>query len=284
MKKQQRKTIKHILAAKGKTPIVCLTAYDAPTARALDKYCDLLLVGDSLGMVVYGLESTLGVTVDMMCNHAAAVVRSSTQALVAVDMPFGSYQASPEQAFTNAAHILATTGAAAIKIEGGVEMAETVEFLSKRGIPVIGHIGLKPQSVHTAGGYQYQGRTDEEKQAILHDALAMEKAGAFAIVIEGVAEDLARNISTTLSIPTIGIGASAACDGQILVTEDMLGLFGEDVPKFAKTYANLKENINQAVRAYADEVRCGSFPTDDHCFATHKNETSSLKKLYSSTQ
>ena len=235
-------------------------------------------------MVVYGMPSTLGVSVEMMCNHAKAVVNHSQHALVVVDMPFGSYQTSPQHAFTQAAHIMATTNANAVKLEGGTDMAETISFLTKRGIPVMGHIGLKPQSVNSTSGYHYQGRSEEDKHAILADALAVEKAGAFAVVIEGVAEPLAKHITESLTIPTIGIGASVHCDGQILVTEDMLGVFGDDVPKFAKPYAQLKDITQQAVRAYADEVRHRTFPTEAHCFGTKKPGKNTAQRLYPSTQ
>ncbi len=258
-------TIHHIRSRKSSDkPLVCLTAYTAPMAKILDKHCDMLLVGDSLGMVIYGMESTLNVTVDMMIAHGKAVSSSVSGACVIVDMPFGSYQASPQQAFTTAAQILAQTGCQAIKIEGGQEMASTVEFLTQRGIPVVGHIGLKPQSVRVHGGYGPRGKAADESKAIMADALAIQNAGAFALVIESVPESLAHDITQQLTIPTIGIGASNKCDGQILVTEDMLGLFDEFKPKFVKRYAQLAQIIDDAVADYANEVTQRTFPEAEH--------------------
>lgn len=254
------------MAKKGKEPLVVLTAYTAPQARILDQHVDILLVGDSLGMVLYGMDSTLGVTTDLMIAHGAAVVRSSQKAMVVVDLPFGSYQASKEQAFLTASQILAQTGCNAVKLEGGQEMAETVEFLTKRGVPVMGHVGLKPQSVNAMGGYRTQGKNEAEVANILSDAKAIEQAGAFSIVIEGVVEEAARNITASLAIPTIGIGASPACDGQVLVTEDMLGLSGNYIPRFVKRYANLAQSTEEAVKEYAREVRARKFPDKDYCY------------------
>ncbi len=256
---KKRQTVRNIQQKKGQEPIVVLTAYSAPMAALLDPHVDMLLVGDSLGMVLYGMDSTLGVSVDLMIAHAKAVVSASESAFVIVDMPFGSYQLSPEQAFENAARIMKETGCAAVKLEGGVEMAETVRFLTERGIPVMAHTGLKPQHVHTTGGYRYQGKTDEEKAALLEDAMAGQEAGAFAMLLECVENDVAAELTRKLTIPTIGIGAGAGCDGQVLVTEDMLGLF-ERTPKFVKTYGNMKEMIEQAVVDYAQDVRDGVFP------------------------
>jgi 3-methyl-2-oxobutanoate hydroxymethyltransferase len=255
---------------KGGTPIVVLTCYTAPMARLLDPYVDILLVGDSLGMVVYGMESTLGVTLDIMINHGRAVASHAEKALVVVDMPFGSYQASKEQAFTACARVMAETGCHAVKLEGGQELAETIEFLTQRGIPVMGHVGLMPQRVHALGGYKYQGRNQFEAAGIEADALAVQEAGAFCMVIEGVKEDAARHVTAQLRVPTIGIGASPACDGQVLVTEDMLGLSGGYVPSFVKQYAKLSESVEKAVKAYADEVRNGKFPTAEYCFTGKK--------------
>jgi 3-methyl-2-oxobutanoate hydroxymethyltransferase len=259
-------TVQHIRARKNETPIVALTAYTTPVARLLDPHVDLLLVGDSLGMVIYGMETTLGVTLDMMCAHGKAVMRGAASACVVVDMPFGSYQETPEQAYRNAARVLAETGCAAVKLEGGREMAATVAFLCERGIPVLGHVGLMPQSVNSLGGFRTQGRTAEECDRIRADARAIAGAGAFAIVVEGVVEPLAARISQEIPVPTIGIGASARCDGQILVTEDLLGLFSEFTPRFVKRYANLSPEVSKAVIAYAEDVRARAFPGPEQCF------------------
>ncbi len=266
----KRFTILDIISKKNKEPLVVLTAYTAPQAKLLDEYVDILLVGDSLGMVLYGMDSTLAVTTNMMIAHGNAVVRSSTQALVVVDLPFGSYQVSPAQAFKTASRILAKTSCNAVKLEGGVEMAETVTFLTSRGIPVMGHIGLKPQSVNTMGGYRTQGKNEIEAASILADAKAIEQAGAFAIVIEGVVEEVARNLTSNLTIPTIGIGASPACDGQVLVTEDMLGLSGNYIPSFVKRYADIAGLTQEAVKQYADEVRSRKFPSAEYCYPYKK--------------
>jgi 3-methyl-2-oxobutanoate hydroxymethyltransferase len=261
----KRLTIRDLQAMKGVKPIVSLTAYTAPMAKLLDPHVDLFIVGDSLGMTLYGMESTLPVTMDMMIAHGSAVVRASERACVLVDMPFGSYQESKEQAYANAARILKETGAQCVKIEGGSELADTYAHLSSRGIPVMAHIGLMPQHVQTLGGYKYQGRDDEAKAAILQQALEVERAGAFALLLEGLDASLAESITLNVSIPTIGIGASPACNGQVLVTEDMLGLF-ERTPKFVKTYANIRDEIENAVSQYKQEVESRSFPTADHCF------------------
>jgi 3-methyl-2-oxobutanoate hydroxymethyltransferase len=253
---------------KGGTPIVGLTAYTAPIARLLDPHVDFLLVGDSLGMVIYGFDSTLPVTVEMMIAHGGAVMRGSTQALIVVDLPFGSYQESPQQAFHNAARIMADTGCAAIKLEGGEEMAETVRFLSRRGVPVMGHVGLMPQSVNAAGGFKVQGRGERQAERVAADADAIAEAGAFAIVIEGTIETVARTITEAVSVPTIGIGASPACDGQILVTDDVLGVFTEFTPRFVKRYADLAPLISAAAKTYAADVRARRFPGSEHCFGT----------------
>ena len=254
----------------GAKPLVCLTAYTVLTARLLDAHTDLLLVGDSLGMVLYGLDSTIGVTMDMMIAHGQAVMRGTKRSCVIVDMPFGSYQESPQIAFRNAARIMKEVGCAGVKIEGGLEMASTVKFLSERGIPVMGHVGLMPQSVHTAGGFKAQGRGDVQAQKIFADAQAIAAAGAFAIVVEGTMEPIARRITDEIDIPTIGIGGSPACDGQILVTEDMAGLFTDFKPRFVKRYMDLGSGLAEAARLYADEVRSGVFPSDEHCFGVQK--------------
>lgn len=261
-----RITTRQIGERKGASPIVALTAYSTPVARLLDAHCDMILVGDSLGMVVYGLPTTLAVTVDMMINHGQAVMRGTTRACVVVDLPFGSYGASPEQAFGTAARIMAESGCAAVKLEGGAEMEATIAFLVARGIPVMAHIGLTPQSVNTLGGFRVQGREEAGRRHILEDANAVERAGAFAVVIEGVVEPLAREITTALQIPTIGIGASAACDGQILVTDDLVGMFQDFTPKFVKRYAEVGDAMEAAVAAYAADVRARAFPGEAQTF------------------
>lgn len=258
--KIRRKTIRDVRLMKSQTPIVVLTAYTAPMARLLDRHVDVLLVGDSLGMVLYGMESTLGVTLDMMINHGQAVMRGSKNACVIVDLPFGSYQESKEQAFRNAARVMAETGCAGVKLEGGVEMEETIRFLVERGVPVMAHVGLKPQSVNALGGFRAQGRTDEEAAQVLRDAQAVSEAGAFSVVVEGTIEPVARKVTEAIAIPTIGIGASVACDGQVLVTEDILGLAGDISPKFVKRFAHLGDIVDDAARTYADEVRNRVFP------------------------
>lgn len=247
-------------------PLVMLTAYTARQAQLLDPHCDMLLVGDSLGQVIYGLPSTLPVTLDMMIAHGAAVVRGSYHSLVVVDMPFGSYEASPQQAFASASRIMAETGAAAVKLEGGEAMAATVAFLSARGIPVMGHVGLTPQAVNALGGYMARGRSDAEEAKIIADGKAVADAGAFGLVIEGVVEDIAIALTRAVAIPTIGIGASAQCDGQVLVTEDMLGMF-ERVPRFVKRYNDIATVISQTAETYAADVRSRSFPTADQVYA-----------------
>jgi 3-methyl-2-oxobutanoate hydroxymethyltransferase len=251
----------------GKTeqPIVALTAYTMRMAQLLDEHCDLLLVGDSLGQVIYGLPSTIPVTLDMMINHGAAVVRGSWHALVAVDMPFGSYEGSTDRAFASCSRVMKETGCAAVKLEGGEAMAPTICFLSERGIPVVGHVGLTPQAVNTLGGYGARGRGDAEAKKILGDARAVAEAGAFCIVVEGVMEELATKIAREIPVPVIGIGASADCDGQILVTDDMLGMF-ERTPRFVKRYDNLAEQIGKAAKSYAEEVRSRTFPSADQTY------------------
>lgn len=265
----RRLTVPRIRARKtdGMTnePLVMLTAYTARQAQLLDAHCDLLLVGDSLGQVIYGLPSTIPVTLEMMANHGAAVVRGSYHSVVVVDMPFGSYESSPEQAFESAAFLLKQTGAAAVKLEGGEAMAPTVEFLNSRGIPVMGHVGLTPQAVNVLGGYAARGRSDVEAEKIVNDALALDNAGAFAIVIEGVVEPIAIAATQAVSCPTIGIGASAQCDGQVLVTDDMLGMF-ERVPRFVKKYDDIASMIEKTVATYAKEVRSRAFPGEEQTY------------------
>jgi 3-methyl-2-oxobutanoate hydroxymethyltransferase len=250
-------------------PLVMLTAYTARQAQLLDPHCDMLLVGDSLGQVIYGLPSTLAVTLDMMCAHGAAVVRGSYHSVVIVDMPFGSYESSPQQAFASASRIMAETGAAAVKLEGGQVMAETIAFLSQRGIPVMAHVGLTPQAVNALGGYGARGKSQEEHAKIMADARAVAQAGAFAMVLEGVMEELAIAITDSVDVPVIGIGASAHCDGQVLVTEDMLGMF-ERVPRFVKRFDNIAETIANAAERYAADVRDRSFPTEEQVYRPKK--------------
>ena len=262
----KRLTAPDIRARKGGEPVVCLTSYHAHTARLLDKHCDLILVGDSLGMVMHGLETTVPVTLDMMILQGLAVMRGSKRALVVVDMPFGSYEASKEQAFMSAARVMKETGCGAIKVEGGRRMAETIAFLAERGVPVMGHIGLTPQSINTLGSFRAQGREEAHWQPIEDDARAVSEAGAFSVVIEAVAEPLARRITGAITIPTIGIGGSVACDGQILVLEDMLGL-SPRVPRFVRRYGELGSSIEAAVAAYAADVRARAFPGPEHVYA-----------------
>ncbi|HMA52423.1 MAG TPA: 3-methyl-2-oxobutanoate hydroxymethyltransferase [Magnetospirillaceae bacterium] len=264
--KTRRRTSRDIRLMKGGTPIVVLTAYTAPMARQLDAHVDVLLVGDSLGMVLYGMDSTLPVTVEMMIAHGQAVMRGSKQACVIIDLPFGSYQESPAQAFRTCAKVMAETGAGGVKLEGGAEMAETIRYLVDRGVPVMGHVGLKPQSVNTLGGFRAQGRNEEEAAQVMKDAKAVAEAGAFSVVIEGTIEPVARAVSAAIAIPTIGIGASPDCDGQVLVTEDILGLAGDISPKFVKRYADLAGAIDQAAKTYAEEVRARVFPGPEQCY------------------
>ena len=261
----KRLTAPDIRARKGGEPIVCLTSYHAHTARLLDRHCDLILVGDSLGMVMHGLETTVPVTLDMMILQGLAVMHGSKRALVVVDLPFGSYEASREQAFMSAARVMKETGCGAIKLEGGRRMADTIAFLVQRGVPVMGHIGLTPQSINTIGSFRAQGREEAHWGPIEDDARAVNEAGAFSVVIEAVAEPLARRISEDIAIPTIGIGGSVACDGQILVLEDMLGL-SPRVPKFVRRYGDLGPAIESAVAAYAADVRSRAFPSPEHVY------------------
>lgn len=269
----RRVTAPEIRARKGGEPIVSLTSYHAHTAQLLDRHVDVILVGDSLGMVMHGLETTVPVTVDMMIVHGRAVVRGTRQALIVVDLPFGSYEASPVEAFHTAARILKETGAGAVKLEGGRRMAETVRFLVDRGIPVMGHVGLTPQAINTLGSFKARGRDDAEAEEILADAHAVSEAGAFSIVLEAIAEPVARRITEEVAAPTIGIGGSPACDGQILVLEDMLGL-SPRVPKFVKRYAELGPAIEAAVSTYAEEVRARTFPAAEHVYAPRVKKVS----------
>ncbi len=263
----KRVTAPAIRKRKGKgEPIVVLTAYTVRMAQLLDPHCDVLLVGDSLGQVIYGLPSTVPVTLDMMAAHGAAVVRGSYHSLVVVDMPFGSYEASPQQAFENASRLLKETGAAAVKMEGGAAMAETVRFLTERGIPVMGHVGLTPQAVNVLGGYGARGRSQEEASKIIDDGRAIAGAGAFSLVVEGVIEPIAVELTRTIDCPTIGIGASSECDGQVLVVDDMLGMF-ERTPRFVKRFEDMAGRISAAVETYAGEVRSRAFPGADHTYA-----------------
>lgn len=264
--RQKRFTPADITGLKGVRPVVSLTAYTTPIARILDRHCDLLLVGDSLGMVLYGMETTVGVTMDMMVAHGQAVMRGATRACIIVDLPFGSYQESKEQAFRNAVRLMKETGCDGVKLEGGAEMAETVAFLVSRGVPVFGHIGLMPQQVNTSGGYRSKGHSEAEQDKIRRDAKAIDEAGAFAMVIEGTVEPLAREISANVKAATIGIGASPACDGQILVSDDMLGLFNEFKPRFVKHYSELADVIDKAAEGYASEVKDRIFPGSEHTF------------------
>lgn len=259
-------TASDIRGMKGVSPIVCLTAYTTPVAEIADTACDLILVGDSVGMVLHGLPSTLGVTMEMMIMHAKAVARGTKRALIVVDMPFGSYEQSPEQAFENASRLMIETGCGAVKLEGGVDMAPTIAFLVKRGIPVMAHIGLTPQAVNTFGGYKVQGR-GEDGERLMADARAVEAAGAFSVVIEKVPASLGDKITADISIPTVGIGAGVGCDGQVLVVDDMMGMFTHFKPKFVKRYAAVRAEGERAVAEYAAEVRARTFPGPEHAFA-----------------
>ncbi|MCW0046569.1 3-methyl-2-oxobutanoate hydroxymethyltransferase [Brevundimonas sp. BT-123] len=265
----KRITVPDIAGRKGGEPIVCLTAYDAPMAALLDPHCDVLLVGDSLGMAVHGLPNTVGVTLEMMILHGQAVMRGAKRAMVVVDMPFGSYEGGKEVAYANCVRVMKETGAQAVKLETSIEMAEIVAFLVKRGIPVMGHVGLRPQAILAEGGFKAKGRTDSERDRVLAEARAVAEAGAFCIVIEGVAESLAREITETIDAPTIGIGASAACDGQVLVVNDMLGLF-DWTPKFVRKYADLRTEIDRAAAAFASDVKTRRFPAEVETYFSKK--------------
>ena len=261
----RRLTPEAIRSRKSHDPLVVLTAYTTPVARLVDPHCDMVLVGDSVGMVLHGLPSTLQVTLEMMRLHGQAVARGLAHAMMVIDLPFGSYEESPEQAFRNASALMRDTGAAAVKLEGGAHMAETVAFLVARGVPVMGHVGLTPQSINTLGGYRVQGRGADSAR-ILADAVALERAGAFSVVLEKVPAALADRITAKLAVPTIGIGASVACDGQVLVVDDMLGLFTEFHPKFVKRYAELGGAADAAIAAYAADVRARRFPGPEHIY------------------
>jgi 3-methyl-2-oxobutanoate hydroxymethyltransferase len=267
----KRLTAPDILARKRGEPIVCLTSYHAHTARLVDKYCDVILVGDSLGMVMHGFETTVPVTLDMMILQGHAVMRGSSRALVVIDMPFGSYEQSKEQAFASCARAMKETGCGAIKLEGGRRMAETIAFLVERGVPVMGHVGLTPQSINTIGSFRAQGRDEADWAPIEADAKAVADAGAFSIVLEAVAEPLGRKITEQVAIPTIGIGASPACDGQILVLEDMLGL-SPRVPKFVRRYGELGPGIEAAISDYAKDVRSRAFPGPEHVYPMRRKD------------
>ncbi len=261
----RRVTAPEITARKGGDPVVCLTAYDAPTAAILDDYCDLILVGDSVGMVVHGLTTTVGVTLEMMIMHGQAVMRGSQKALVVVDLPFGFYEDSPERAFKSAARVMRETGCQAVKIESGTYAAETIAYLVERGIPVMSHVGLRPQSMNVLGGFRARGRNPIVAKEILDNAKAAAEAGSFAVVVEGVSAEIADKVTKSISIPTIGIGASAGCDGQILVTPDMLGMFTR-VPKFVKKYSDMRSIVQESVESYAAEVKNRSFPGDENTY------------------
>lgn len=277
MSSQKQEAVKRITAPdvrarKGGEPIVCLTAYDAPTAALLDDHCDLLLVGDSVGMVVHGMPNTVGVTLEMMILHGQAVMRGSKRAMVVIDMPFGSYEGGKELAYQNCARVMKETGAQGVKVESGPTVPETIAYLVQRGIPVMGHVGLRPQAVLTDGAFKAKGRTDEERLRVMSEAEATADAGAFCVVIEGVAEGLARDITEAIDKPTIGIGASSACDGQILVTPDMLGLF-DWTPKFVRRYADMRGDIDRAVAAYAADVKARRFPAEVETYFSKKPAT-----------
>lgn len=269
---QRSLTASDIRARKGADPLVCLTAYTTPVPQLADADCDLVLVGDSVGMVLHGLPSTLGVTMEMMVLHGRAVARGLSRALMVVDMPFGSYEDSPAQAFRNAARLMAETGAGAVKLEGGAHMEDTIRFIVERGIPVMAHIGLTPQAVNALGGYRVQGR-GADADRISEDARAVTRAGAFSVVLEKVPAALADQITAGIDIPTVGIGASSGCDGQILVIDDMLGLFDAFKPKFVKRYGDLASDARTAIRTYAQEVRARSFPAPEHVFSQEEPGT-----------
>ncbi|MFW2341812.1 3-methyl-2-oxobutanoate hydroxymethyltransferase [Brevundimonas sp.] len=274
MSSQKQEVVRRLAAPdiqsrKGKEPLVCLTAYDAPTAALLDEHCDLLLVGDSVGMVVHGLPNTVGVTLEMMILHGQAVMRGAKRAMVVVDMPFGSYEGGKEQAYQNCARVMKETGAQGVKLESGPTVPQTIAYLVERGIPVMGHVGLRPQAVLTEGGFKAKGKTEDERLRVMAEAEATADAGAFAVVIEGVAEGLAGEITRAINVPTIGIGASAECDGQILVTPDMLGLF-DWTPKFVRRYGDMRGHILSGVAGYAEDVRARRFPAEVETYFSRK--------------
>jgi 3-methyl-2-oxobutanoate hydroxymethyltransferase len=274
MSSQKQETVRRLAAPdiqsrKGKEPLVCLTAYDAPTAALLDEHCDLLLVGDSVGMVVHGLPNTVGVTLEMMILHGQAVMRGAKRAMVVVDMPFGSYEGGKELAYQNCARVMKETGAQGVKLESGPTVPQTIAYLVERGIPVMGHVGLRPQAVLTEGGFKAKGKTEDERLRVMAEAEATADAGAFAVVIEGVAEGLAGEITRAIGVPTVGIGASAECDGQILVTPDMLGLF-DWTPKFVRRYGDMRGHILSGVASYAEDVRARRFPAEVETYFSRK--------------
>lgn len=274
-----RLTIQDIQAFKNANqPMVCLTAYTAPNAAIFDAHCDILLVGDSLGMALYGMDNTLDVTLDMMIAHTKAVMRGSKRAFVMADMPYGTFEDSPALALQNARRLMDETGCGAVKLEGDGSMAQTVKLLVENDIPVVAHIGLRPQMVVKEGGYKVKGKTPEEAQSLIDDAKALETAGAFIILIEGTVEPVSRAITAAVSVPTIGIGASVACDGQILVTEDMLGMLEMNPPKFAKQYGNLRQVISDIVGAYASDIRARAFPAEAHVYYAKSTVMDDLKK------
>lgn len=274
---RKKLSVPDIRDRKGGEKLVLLTAYTAPMAELLDAHCDMLMVGDSLGMVIYGMESTLPVSLDMMIAHGKAVVSRAKQCNVVVDMPFGSYQANPSQAFANAARLMKETGCAAVKMEGGSELAPTIRHLTMHGIPVMAHIGLMPQHMNTLGGFKAQGKDAAAHKAIMQAARDVTAAGAFAVVLEGIMEPLAAEITRSIAIPTIGIGASPACDGQVLVVDDMLGMF-EQTPRFVKRFADLRGEISRAAAHYAEEVRSGQFPGDAQCYGVVGKDQPKLVK------
>lgn len=274
MSSQKQEAVRRLAAPdiqsrKGKEPLVCLTAYDAPTAALLDEHCDLLLVGDSVGMVVHGLPNTVGVTLEMMILHGQAVMRGAKRAMVVVDMPFGSYEGGKELAYQNCARVMKETGAQGVKLESGPTVPQTIAYLVERGIPVMGHVGLRPQAVLTEGGFKAKGKTEDERLRVMAEAEATADAGAFAVVIEGVAEGLAGEITRAITVPTVGIGASAECDGQILVTPDMLGLF-DWTPKFVRRYGDMRGHILSGVASYAEDVRARRFPAEVETYFSKK--------------
>lgn len=265
-----RMTVPQITARKGKAPIVCLTAYDAPTAAILDDFCDLILVGDSAAMVVHGLTTTVGITLEMMIMHGQAVMRGANKALVVVDLPFGAYEDSPETAFRSASRVMMETGCQAVKIESGSYAAETIRYLVERGIPVMSHVGLRPQSMNVLGGFRARGRTQSVADEIVENAIAADQAGSFAVVVEGTSVEIADAVTKAVKIPTIGIGASAGCDGQILVTPDMLGMFTR-VPKFVKKFGDMQGLVESSVKAYAEQVKDRSFPSEAQTYKFTKD-------------
>ena len=261
---------KRKLSDVNQEPIVSLVCYTAQMAKLINNEVDVILVGDSLGMTIYGYENTLSVTLDMMINHGAAVVRSTDKPHIVVDMPFGSYEESPEFAFRSASRIMRETGAQSVKLEGGEEFADTIFFLSQRGIPVMGHIGLMPQRIQTLGGFFTQGKTDKESIKLMNDAKSISEAGAFSMVIEAIPEEVATDITRNIEVPTIGIGGGRNCDGQILVTHDILNLYGDFTPKFVKKYGNVDKNIVKAVKDYSQDVKKKKFPTKNNIFTIKK--------------